>query len=46
MNKFLNWLVGIVPLRHKITVRIFQIRYLRAKRVSRALLLPHFLMEV
>jgi hypothetical protein len=39
MNKFLNWLVGIVPLRHKIPVRLFQIRYQRAIRVTRALLL-------
>lgn len=40
MNKFLTWLVGVVPLRHKITVRLFQIRYQRAVRIARAVLLP------
>ncbi|WP_432741620.1 hypothetical protein ABXJ76_15210 [Methylobacter sp. G7] len=40
MNKLLTWLVANAPLRHKIPVRVFQIRYQRAKRVLRAQLLP------
>ncbi|PPK72983.1 hypothetical protein B0F87_11529 [Methylobacter tundripaludum] len=40
MNKLLTWLIANAPLRHQIPVRLFQIRYQRAKRVLRAQLLP------
>ncbi|MDP1657863.1 MAG: hypothetical protein Q8L73_00750 [Methylotenera sp.] len=40
MNKLLSWLVVNAPQHHKIPVRLFQIRYQRAIRVIRALLLP------
>jgi hypothetical protein len=40
MNKFLSWLLANAPQQYKIPVRLFQIRYQRAIRVSRALLLP------
>lgn len=40
MNTLLTWLLSVAPSQHKIPVRLFQIRYQRAIRVSRALLLP------
>ncbi|WP_432745740.1 hypothetical protein ABXJ76_07735 [Methylobacter sp. G7] len=40
MNKLLTWLLSVAPAHHKIPVRLFQIRYQRAIRVIRALLLP------
>lgn len=40
MNNLLTWLVANAPLRYKIQARLVQIRYQRAIRVSRALLLP------
>jgi hypothetical protein len=40
MNKLLTWLVANAPLRYQIPARLFQIRYQRAIRVIRALLLP------
>jgi len=40
MNKLLIWLVANAPLHHQIPVRLFQIRYQRAKRVLRTQLLP------
>ncbi len=40
MNKLLTWLVANAPQRHHIQIRLFQIRYQRAIRVIRAVLLP------
>jgi hypothetical protein len=40
MNNLLTWLLSVAPAHHKITVRLFQIRYQRAIRVVRAVLLP------
>lgn len=38
MNKLLTWLLSVAPARHKIQVRLFQIRYQRAVRILRAVL--------
>lgn len=40
MNTLLSWLLANAPQHHKITIRLFQIRYQRAIRVTRAVLLP------
>ena len=38
MNSFLNGLAASAPLRHKITIRLLQLRYLRCKRLVRTAL--------
>lgn len=41
MNKLLTWLLSVAPQQHKIPVRLFQIRYQRAKRIACAVLTNH-----
>ena len=38
MNTLLTWLLSVAPARHKIQIRLFQIRYQRAVRVVRSVL--------
>ncbi|UOA08626.1 hypothetical protein [Methylobacter sp. S3L5C] len=40
MNTLLTWLLSVASTHHKTPVRLFQIRYQRAIRGIRALLLP------